>query len=187
MMALRFRTEGSPAPGDLVVVQGFLNTWSDELEIEDLANPADTENWLRQAGLWKGRSRLGVAQHQSIVELRSCLRSCILNDNGFGPLAKMTSSLRFGVDCASSGQITFVPGGNSYEKAIGALVATIITNIHKGTWNRLKCCALPSCGWAFYDTTRSHTRRWCSMRTCGSRHKSREYYKRKTSGQGSGR
>jgi len=37
----------------------------------------------------------------------------------------------------------------------------------------------PSCHWLFYDSTRSRTRRWCDMADCGSRDKSRRYYRRK--------
>ena len=42
------------------------------------------------------------------------------------------------------------------------------------TVKRLKAC--PACGWFFRDGTRSATRRWCSMTTCGSPAKSRSYY-----------
>jgi|SRR5687768_12412302 len=39
---------------------------------------------------------------------------------------------------------------------------------------RIKAC--PACGWFFRDDTRSATRKWCSMATCGSAAKSRNYY-----------
>jgi predicted RNA-binding Zn ribbon-like protein len=51
------------------------------------------------------------------------------------------------------------------------------------TLKRIKAC--PACGWFFRDDTRSATRRWCSMATCGSLAKSRSYYwrtKRDSSG-----
>jgi predicted RNA-binding Zn ribbon-like protein len=32
------------------------------------------------------------------------------------------------------------------------------------------------CGWLFVDTSRSGTRRWCDMRTCGNRAKGRAHY-----------
>jgi len=32
--------------------------------------------------------------------------------------------------------------------------------------SRVKACQ-PSCGWLFLDTTKNHSRRWCSMRECG--------------------
>jgi predicted RNA-binding Zn ribbon-like protein len=42
------------------------------------------------------------------------------------------------------------------------------------TLQRLKAC--PACGWFFRDDTRSATRKWCSMATCGSAAKARSYY-----------
>lgn len=34
------------------------------------------------------------------------------------------------------------------------------------------------CGWLFLDETKSHTRRWCSMKDCGNRAKARRHYER---------
>ena len=42
---------------------------------------------------------------------------------------------------------------------------------------RVKAC--PGCGWFFLDETKNGSRRWCSMRMCGSLAKAREYYRRK--------
>lgn len=44
---------------------------------------------------------------------------------------------------------------------------------------RLGLCANPECGWMFLDSTRNHSRRWCSMQDCGSRAKARRYYRRR--------
>jgi predicted RNA-binding Zn ribbon-like protein len=35
--------------------------------------------------------------------------------------------------------------------------------------SRLRICAAPGCGTAFWDETRSRTRTWCDTRTCGNR------------------
>jgi len=40
----------------------------------------------------------------------------------------------------------------------------------------------PNCGWLFVDTSRNHTRRWCSMEVCGSQMKSKRQYQRKLAG-----
>jgi len=32
--------------------------------------------------------------------------------------------------------------------------------------------------WLFIDRSRTHRRRWCSMQTCGNRHKARRHYQR---------
>ncbi len=38
------------------------------------------------------------------------------------------------------------------------------------------------CGWLFLDTGRAGNRRWCEMRTCGSRPKVRAHYSRTAQG-----
>jgi len=40
---------------------------------------------------------------------------------------------------------------------------------------RVRTCADDTCGWLFVDTTRSGTRRWCDMRSCGNRAKVRRF------------
>jgi len=37
-------------------------------------------------------------------------------------------------------------------------------------------CADPACRWAFLDTSRQHTRRWCRSADCGNRHRARRHY-----------
>jgi predicted RNA-binding Zn ribbon-like protein len=43
---------------------------------------------------------------------------------------------------------------------------------------RVKSCAHPDCVLHFYDTTKSGTRRWCSMAGCGNRAKAARHYER---------
>ncbi len=47
----------------------------------------------------------------------------------------------------------------------------------------VKECANESegCGWLFIDTSKNHSRRWCSMSDCGNRSKARSYYAREKS------
>jgi predicted RNA-binding Zn ribbon-like protein len=44
---------------------------------------------------------------------------------------------------------------------------------------RVCACARDGCDWLFVDTSKNHSRRWCSMAMCGSRVKSRRYYRRR--------
>ena len=39
-------------------------------------------------------------------------------------------------------------------------------------------CGDDTCGWLFLDTTRNHTRRWCTMKDCGNRNKVRRFRSR---------
>lgn len=40
-------------------------------------------------------------------------------------------------------------------------------------------CASYDCGWLFIDGTKNRSRRWCDMRICGNRAKSRRHYERR--------
>ena len=43
----------------------------------------------------------------------------------------------------------------------------------------IRTCEHPDCVLWFYDRTKAHKRRWCSMALCGNRHKVAEFRKRK--------
>jgi predicted RNA-binding Zn ribbon-like protein len=48
----------------------------------------------------------------------------------------------------------------------------------QGKFDRVKKCNNPDCILFLYDTTRSHTRQWCSMAACGNRIKVAAFYRR---------
>ena len=57
------------------------------------------------------------------------------------------------------------------EDALGVIAADAISIISGERDGRLALCASPTCQAAFFDTSRSRTRRWCEMNTCGNRQK----------------
>jgi predicted RNA-binding Zn ribbon-like protein len=48
----------------------------------------------------------------------------------------------------------------------------------EGDHSRVRKCANPACILYLYDTTRSRTRHWCSMQSCGNRAKAARFYDR---------
>lgn len=42
------------------------------------------------------------------------------------------------------------------------------------------CADDQGCGWLFFDTSRNHSRRWCSMESCGNRAKARRHYQKQS-------
>ena len=52
-----------------------------------------------------------------------------------------------------------------------------------GDLRRVGQCADDRCGWLFFDTSRNHSRRWCSMKDCGNRAKARRHYQRTATSQ----
>jgi predicted RNA-binding Zn ribbon-like protein len=50
-----------------------------------------------------------------------------------------------------------------------------------------RCANTTSCVLYFYDTTKNHRRQWCSVATCGNRHKVAQFRKRQIQAKSSGR
>jgi predicted RNA-binding Zn ribbon-like protein len=65
-------------------------------------------------------------------------------------------------------------------RLIGRIVHSAVEVLTSDDIERLKRCAAGTCSWLFLDRSRGRNRRWCEMRTCGSQHKARAYYRRKT-------
>jgi predicted RNA-binding Zn ribbon-like protein len=50
--------------------------------------------------------------------------------------------------------------------------------------DHLGVCGNPGCGWLYLDTTKNHSRRWCSMALCGNAAKSRRHAARSRAARG---
>jgi predicted RNA-binding Zn ribbon-like protein len=72
-------------------------------------------------------------------------------------------------------------GVRGVRGALGRILAEVVVASSKGTWARMKICAAQDCRWAYYDHSKSPTGRWCAMETCGNRHKTRRYRRKKRS------
>jgi predicted RNA-binding Zn ribbon-like protein len=66
------------------------------------------------------------------------------------------------------------PGDLAHLAAVRALEL-----LQSGDLGRLRQCQDHACGWLFIDSSRSHTRRWCSSADCGNRERARRHYTRR--------
>jgi len=62
--------------------------------------------------------------------------------------------------------------------ALVPLVHSAADLISAGDWRLVRKCEGPKCVLFFYDTSKNHKRRWCSMEGCGNRHKAAVHYRR---------
>lgn len=60
---------------------------------------------------------------------------------------------------------------SSVRDALGVIAVDAVSIIAGERDGRLALCASSTCQAAFFDTSRSRTRRWCDMNTCGNRQK----------------
>ncbi|MEJ8279283.1 CGNR zinc finger domain-containing protein [Pseudonocardia sp. DW16-2] len=68
--------------------------------------------------------------------------------------------------------------------ALGVLAADAVAVVAGERDGRMALCASPTCRAAFFDTSRSRTRRWCEMNTCGNREKKSRFRARHGAGPG---
>jgi predicted RNA-binding Zn ribbon-like protein len=64
-------------------------------------------------------------------------------------------------------------GGDALDQPLWPLAAHAVDLLRSGRSNQLSRCG--HCRWLFLDTSKNHSRRWCSMNSCGSIMKMRRY------------
>jgi predicted RNA-binding Zn ribbon-like protein len=182
----------APAPGELALIQRFLNTcWNlrDEHRGELFTSPRALADWLASQGLIEPGARLEQADVERALAVREGLRALAFANNGRqldqGAVDAMREAARgaaTGIDIDRDGPHFVVSAATGLNAAIGALYAITARAMLEGSWTKLKACPGRHCGWIFYDQSRNQSARWCSMKVCGDREKSRAYYRRKTEG-----
>jgi predicted RNA-binding Zn ribbon-like protein len=75
-------------------------------------------------------------------------------------------------------KIQFIARNDGLEWLLAAIARSAAELVAEGPSTRLRRCANPCCGIFFYDTSRTHMRRWCSMALCGNRSKVAAFAKR---------
>lgn len=74
---------------------------------------------------------------------------------------------------------TFVPVGDVFGGLVIPIVESAVDSLVRGEFDRIRTCADRRCPRHFADDTKSHTRRWCDMRTCGNRAKAQRRRRRR--------
>lgn len=186
---MKLKTKSSrPAPGELLLVQEFVNTLDVESGEDDLANPASASEWLVQAGLLARNERLPDEGLRQIRGVREAIRSILICDThgetDKKALALINSASRRGplaINFADGERAELKPLKGGVDGALSRLFAAIFRAMNDGTWKRLKACQNDECHWAFYDHSKNQSGTWCSMAICGSRMKARAYRERQHS------
>jgi predicted RNA-binding Zn ribbon-like protein len=69
--------------------------------------------------------------------------------------------------------------GDAASQRLARLAYAAAELLAEGDFNLVRKCESAECSLMFYDRTKSHKRRWCSMALCGNRHKVAEFRKRR--------
>lgn len=173
-------------PGDLVIVQAFINTIDLESGQDTLSDPAALGAWLRERGLLGLDATLEEADLVRARDLREALRALLAAHHGEPVDAAAVATLtHFGetaplrVTFAADGATTLTSAVGGLDAAVARLLAIVFAAQVDGRWGYLKVCRSSSCRWAFYDSSKNHSGAWCNMRICGNRAKVRAYQRRR--------
>ena len=190
---MKFVLEGlnlgsKPAPGELALVQGLVNTIDIEDGSDELTTAQQLAAWLTRHGLADEGLELQERDRRLFIDVREAFRALLLANNGV-PLTKdaldtlaqaaADSPLTFTFDSRGRGALT--PEATGIHRALANLFAVTYTAVIDGTWPRLKACPNDRCHWAFFDGSKNRSGTWCSMAVCGSRIKAKTYRQRHAS------
>jgi predicted RNA-binding Zn ribbon-like protein len=85
------------------------------------------------------------------------------------------------VESSASWRLEFLAREDSLDWLLAAIARSAAELIAEGKTSRVRLCANPACSLFFYDDSRTHRRRWCSMALCGNRHKVAAFARRRGS------
>lgn len=181
------------ATGPIGLVQAFVNSVDLQEGPEELTSPEALTTWLSERGLLPSQAASDQDDLRHAIALREALRG-IIGANSGGAIypvdvatlneAAAASKLRarFGPD----GKARLEPDAGGVTGALGRIVAAAFAAVDGEDWSRLKLCGSPTCRWAFFDRSRNHSSRWCTMASCGNRAKAKRFRQQRRVEQGQG-
>jgi hypothetical protein len=176
----------SPAPGELEHVRSFLSLHDHASSGEQSLPPsaATVRSWLRSSGLIDPDEPVDPADLAWALDVRAALTAKVHENAGSARdheavevlnRAAQEAGLKLCFGCVDNRLHTDASG---VRGAIGRLLGVTFLADLDGSLHRLRECSAPTCTVVFYDRTKNHTGRWCSMATCGNRDKVRRFRER---------
>lgn len=80
--------------------------------------------------------------------------------------------------------LQFVARESGLDWLLAAIARSAAELLVEGPRAPIRRCANQNCRLFFYDDSRTHRRRWCSMAVCGNRHKVASFLRRHSPGRG---
>jgi predicted RNA-binding Zn ribbon-like protein len=173
------------ATGVLGLVEAFVNTVDLQDGPEELTHPNTLEAWLVAHELMEPGQPVSEADLKHAIAVREAIRGVIGANTGgkvypldVATLNEAAAASRLRARFGADGKARLEPEAGGVDGAMGRIVASVFTSMADEGWSRLKLCGSPTCRWAFYDRSRNHSSRWCTMATCGNRQKARRFRQR---------
>jgi predicted RNA-binding Zn ribbon-like protein len=169
--------------------------------VELIGDFADLVSWLHEAGLLdtaearnamkrSDGTRDADRAHARAVAFRERLLEMVENVAASNPVSNTALTAINAALRARSGYVEVVrrDGGLAERfhheprratQLIAPVAESAASLLCHGRPSFVRRCANPACGLFFYDTSKTHRRRWCDMRICGNRMKVRAFHQRR--------
>ena len=178
------QVDSTPAPGELELLRLFLSLHdhaaSDGTTLEP--GPSAIAWWLRSTELIGGDVVVSDTDATWAQAIRDALVDKVRQNMGATPGVDTDRCLN---DAAAEtglrprfDETHLVPTVDGVRGAIGHLLGVAFLAELDGSWHRFRLCADPMCTTVFYDRSKNHSAKWCSMQTCGNRNKVRAFRRR---------
>ncbi len=184
------REQEETVPRELESIQALVNTVDLESGEDDLFSPAALRDWLVGRELLLATAKVTQSDLTMTIELREALRAMLRVNDGHpidqeavAVVNRMSDELPLRLRFSPVGEPALGSKGDGVHGALATVLAGVAVAEAQGTWSRLKVCSSDTCQWAFYDRSKNRSGRWCSMRVCGNRTKTRAYRARRTARQ----
>ena len=177
---------GSEAPGDLELVRSFLSLHDHAPGIDDNfpPTPPTVGRWIRERTLVEDADPITDEDLAWILDVRTALMTKVDENAGAARdhdaiellnRAAQDTGLQLCFGCEENRLHT---EGGGLRGAIGRLLGIAFLADLDGSLHRLRECLDPTCTAVFYDHSKNHSGKWCSMASCGNRNKVRKFRER---------
>ncbi|GHC81556.1 hypothetical protein GCM10007079_21650 [Nocardiopsis terrae] len=165
-------------------IELFTNTFDLESGRDELSGLEELGRWLRENRLVGEGVRVDEADHRAFLDLRTGLREAVDGEEASPHVLARADALLAELPLLAALALppsrTLVPSPelSPARRACAELALDWVRLVMTGEAARLKRCAEHTCRWVFWDGSKNQSRRWCSMRVCGNRTKSRRHQDR---------
>ena len=164
---------------------------------------SDLVAWLAQAGLIPEqesaklqREKISSSEAHAALKqaksLREALRAIVIAIENDASIPKSAMTAMNDVLRAAAGysELSWNPRDNRFEanwqpsnqtatsRVLAALSRAVVKLLTERDLRLIRKCENPACVLHYYDTSKNHSRRWCSMDVCGNRMKVASHYRR---------
>jgi predicted RNA-binding Zn ribbon-like protein len=188
---MEYRTMEAPLVGDHLALD-MLNTEArdDGAAFDFWTSADDVLAWLSRQNI----AAKGMVNHQELLAqahaLRTLARRLIVRrqegkSDTDADIAGLNRYLHASVsaphlerDNEGHLKLTRTASGATVAALLGPLAEAVAQLLVEGDFALVRQCEHPDCILWFYDRTKAHKRRWCSMAVCGNRYKAAQFRQR---------